>query len=444
MAKQASLLLKEPNRIPAGRYFDEEFFALESEKVWKHAWQPACHLDEIPNVGDFREYRVLEQSYLIVRESATSVKAFRNACRHRGTALGTGSGSFANQQITCPFHGWRYNLDGSISYVYGASYFPRNCTSRDELALRDIRVGVRYGFVWINPDPNGGAFEDAFHGIEKALDPLRLDLMHMEWWHRVEMKGNWKIAQEAFFESFHQMQTHPEVVKFKRDADVNFELQANYATDPQGHGWLSDANRGDQPDSSFMEYVKGMSPAEFMVNTQRVMWEGARSIVTQWQFDIANDLLKRGVSNEEFLPVYMKEVYAEAERRKVPLPQPTLEATSHGTVFPNFTLVAGQGTALIYRSRPLTANSCEYDIFSLAIRSEGEVIPRAFEGMGAPWKEHWFVHQDVSNIERQQIGLRTDGYGSTRLSPGLEALICNWHMALDGRLTETKKLLREA
>ena len=434
MTKRASLLVREPNRIPAGRYFDEDFFALESEKVWKHAWQPACHLDEIPNVGDFREYRILEQSFLIVRDTPTSIRAFRNACRHRATALGTGSGSFPNQQITCPFHGWRYNFDGSIAFTYGGAFFPRSCMNREDLSLREIRVGVRYGFVWINPDPNGQAFEDAFHGAETALDPVRLDLMHVEWWHRIEMKANWKVAQEAFFESFHQMQTHPEVVKFKRDNDVNFELQANYMTDPQGHGWLSDANRGDHPDSSFMEYVKGISPAEFMINTQRVMWEGSRSIVTQWQIDIANRLIERGVSYDDFLPSYMREVFTEAERRHVPLPAPNPDATSHCTIFPNFTLVAGLGTALIYRSRPLTPNSCEYDIWSLSIRGEGEVIPRAVEGMGAPWKDHWFVHQDVSNIELQQIGLRTDGFGATRLSPRLEAMISNWHLALDRRL----------
>jgi Ring hydroxylating alpha subunit (catalytic domain) len=179
-----------------------------------------------------------------------------------------------------------------------------------------------------------------------------------------------------------------------------------------------------------------MSPAEFMINTQRVMWEGSRSIVTQWQIDIANRIIERGVSNEDFLPAYMGEVYSEAERRRVPLPSPNVHATSHCTIFPNFTLVAGLGTALIYRSRPLTPNSCEYDIWSLSIRAEGEAIPRAIEGMGAPWENHWFVHQDVSNIELQQIGLRTDGYGATRLSPRLEAMISNWHRALDRRLEQ--------
>jgi len=434
MTKPASLLIQDPNRIPAGRYFDEDFFALESERVWKYSWQPACHLDEIPNVGDFREYRILEQSFLIVRETPTSIRAFRNACRHRANAFAVGSGSFENQQITCPFHGWRYNLDGSNSFVFGGKFFPRNCMSQEELSLRQVRVGVRYGFVWINPDPNGQAFEDAFNGVGTVLDPVRLDLMHVEWWHRKEMKGNWKVAQEAFFESFHQMQTHPEVVQFKRDNEVNVELMANYVTDPQGHGWFSDANRGEHPDSSFTEYVKGLHPAEFMLNTQRVMWEGAQSIVTQWQRDIAHRIIERGVPNNDVLPTYVKEVYAEAERRRVPLPPPNPNATSHCTIFPNFTLVAGLGTALVYRSRPLTANSCEYDIWSLSIRAEDEAIPRAVEGMGAPWENHWFVHQDVSNIELQQIGLRTDGFGATRLSPLLEAMISNWHVALDRKL----------
>ncbi len=91
---------------------------------------------------------------------------------------------------------------------------------------------------------------------------------------------------------------------------------------------------------------------------------------------------------------------------------------------------------MVYRSRPMTPNTCEYDIWSLSIRPEGEVIPRAIEGLGAPWGEHWFVHQDISTLELHQIGLRTDGYEATRLSPRLEALICNWHLALDRKLKE--------
>ncbi|HET7653545.1 MAG TPA: Rieske 2Fe-2S domain-containing protein, partial [Acidimicrobiales bacterium] len=73
-----------PDRIPKQRYYDPEFFALEAERLWPRVWQMACRLEEIPNPGDFAEYEILDQSVVVVRQADLSVRAFENACRHRG------------------------------------------------------------------------------------------------------------------------------------------------------------------------------------------------------------------------------------------------------------------------------------------------------------------------------------------------------------------------
>ncbi|MDQ1549389.1 MAG: hypothetical protein QOD27_1047, partial [Microbacteriaceae bacterium] len=72
--------------LPSERYYDETFFEAEKE-VWMHVWQFACHGTEIPNPGDFTEYRILDQSVMLIRQEDGTVKGFNNACRHRGTAL---------------------------------------------------------------------------------------------------------------------------------------------------------------------------------------------------------------------------------------------------------------------------------------------------------------------------------------------------------------------
>jgi phenylpropionate dioxygenase-like ring-hydroxylating dioxygenase large terminal subunit len=77
--------------IPAERYYDEEFFRLENEKLWPRVWQMACRLEEIPNVGDYTVYKILNKSVIIVR-TKSGVKAFHNACRHRGVQLANGPG----------------------------------------------------------------------------------------------------------------------------------------------------------------------------------------------------------------------------------------------------------------------------------------------------------------------------------------------------------------
>ena len=75
--------IENPERIPTPRYFDAEFYALETERLWPHVWQMACRLEQIAEIGDWVEYTNLGKSVIVVR-AKDGVKAFHNACRHRG------------------------------------------------------------------------------------------------------------------------------------------------------------------------------------------------------------------------------------------------------------------------------------------------------------------------------------------------------------------------
>ena len=108
------LLITKPELVPSGRYYDQEFYDLEVEKLWPHVWQMACRLEQIPNVGDWVEYSNVGKSVIVVR-TKSGVKAFHNACRHRGVQLASGHGSCEVQGFICPFHGWRWNLYGSVA-----------------------------------------------------------------------------------------------------------------------------------------------------------------------------------------------------------------------------------------------------------------------------------------------------------------------------------------
>jgi len=420
--------------VPSERYFDVGFFRLENEKLWMRAWQPACRLDEIPSPGDFTEYQILDQSVLMIRQADMSVKAFHNACRHRGTALGRGTGSYRAEQIVCPFHGWRYNLDGTNSYVYAERHFRPDCVEKAELNLRPLPVGIKWGMAWITFEELPTPFEENFHGIAEAVDLNRLDLMHVNWWHCVEFKANWKIAQEAFFEAFHVMQTHPQVAMFIRDDDYDVMLGTRYATTAHGHAWADSSDSQllggsgeNQPPSR-----SGKSPAEHYYAMVRALWEGAQAESTPRLVALAEEVLAE-YPHEHFFEEYYRRVYAEAAERNVPTPPPDPKMTGHWTVFPNFTGVCILGEALVYRSRPhpTDPNRCYYDFWSLSIPPEGAPVKRALEGQGPPWDDLWFVHQDASNIERQQIGLRTMGHKANRLAPDLERMIINWHARLD-------------
>ena len=134
--------------MPKGRYLDAEFQQLEVDRLFTKTWLMACRLEDLPGVGSYYEYLIGGHSILVVRESTDSIRGYFNACRHRGTRLATGRGRVG--ALICPFHGWRWNLDGSIRLVLDPEEFaPR---SDDDLGLQPVQVDTWAGFVFINMD----------------------------------------------------------------------------------------------------------------------------------------------------------------------------------------------------------------------------------------------------------------------------------------------------
>ena len=66
-ALQVPYAMTRPDRVPARRYYDAEFFAMEAELLWPRVWQMACRLEDIAKPGDYVEYEILDQSVIVVR-----------------------------------------------------------------------------------------------------------------------------------------------------------------------------------------------------------------------------------------------------------------------------------------------------------------------------------------------------------------------------------------
>src|SRR4029434_497440 len=106
--------------------------------------------------------QVLRPSLVVVRPGTrpADIKAFFNVCPHRATQLALGSGSFRGRQIVCPFHGWRWNIDGSPSFVYGRESFVPECVTDAALALSECRVDTWGGCVLVNMDHDARALRE--------------------------------------------------------------------------------------------------------------------------------------------------------------------------------------------------------------------------------------------------------------------------------------------
>ncbi len=219
-------------RVPAWYYTSPEFHALEVEKLWSRVWQLACLEEEIPNVGDYHVYEIADMSFLIVR-TADGIKAFRNACLHRGRRLREAHGEGA-KNLRCAFHGWSWNLDGSLKEIPCEWDFP-SVTAAD-YALPEALVDTWHGFVFVNPDRTAGPLAEHLAGLDEhfAAYPFerRVKVAHVE----KIMRVNWKACQEAFMESYHVVATHPTLMDYLGDANTRYDTYTNFsrAISPQG------------------------------------------------------------------------------------------------------------------------------------------------------------------------------------------------------------------
>ena len=136
--------------IDINRYISKEFFEKESECMWTRVWQFACRVEDIPEVGDNLVYDILDWSFIIVRSEEDKIQAFYNSCLHRGRRIKT-ERSFS-KDLECPFHGFCWNLDGSLKRTPAPWDF-QHIKDR-EFNLPEVRLEIWQGFVFINMDDN--------------------------------------------------------------------------------------------------------------------------------------------------------------------------------------------------------------------------------------------------------------------------------------------------
>jgi phenylpropionate dioxygenase-like ring-hydroxylating dioxygenase large terminal subunit len=406
-----------PDRVRKDRYFGRDFYALECERLWPRVWQMACRLEEVPAVGDAVEYEILDQSVIVVRTGEAEVRAFQNACRHRGVKLVDSRDSCA-AGFVCPFHGWCYDLSGANTFVpLRGTFAPQNLQPGD-IDLRSVRCEQWGGSAWINLDADAPPLRDCIEPAATVLDAWKVESMRAEWWHAFRLPVNWKIAQEAFMEQYHVLETHPQL-----RIPGRFPPRDGSVFDPEGFieselHYLRTMCEG----MAGMVHAKDVAIAERMRDIElTVDPEGARSewdhalndAVTDWHRAAGSDMPDLNELAEHGMNEPM--VYA----------------------FPHYFVLPMYSSASSYRFRPLGPEETLMEIWSLTRFPEGD------EPEPPTRPDVWecddprippIPTQDFSNLPRQQRGLHSQGFEYMRLSEQVEGHISNFHRAIDGFL----------
>jgi phenylpropionate dioxygenase-like ring-hydroxylating dioxygenase large terminal subunit len=406
-----------PDRARKERYFDAGFFALEAEQLWPRVWQMACRLEEIPGPGDFAEYEFLDQSVIVLRDEDLGVRAFQNVCRHRGVRVVQGRGT-TDSGFTCPFHGWCYGLDGGNTHVPQRRTFAEHNLAPGDIDLTPVRCETWGGCAWINLDDDAPPLRQCIEPAATILDAWKVESLRAEWWYACRLPVNWKLAEQAFQEMYHVVETHPQLVipgmrygaRATSDdprAFIDAELQY-LRTMSEGMAGMVHAN-----DVRIAEGLRDLELPDDPEQAMATWYRALNDAVVDWHRAEGSDIPDLN----------------QLEGQGIAEPM--------GYCFPQYFVLPMYSSASSYRFRPLGPEETLMEIWSLTRFPEGREpatppVPEVWECDDPRWPP--IPTQDFSNLPRQQRGLHAKSFDYMRLSERAEGHLSNFERTLDGFL----------
>lgn len=402
---------------PRSRYTSRHVHELEVDKVWGKVWQMVCRDEQIPAVGDSIVYDVAGLSLIVVRSAPADIRAFRNSCLHRGTRLRQGPGSLT--ELRCPFHGFTWRLDGTFVGMPCSWDFPH--VDAERFCLPEVRVGRWGGFVFVCPDPDA-------EPLDRYLEVL---VPHFERWpledrfltaHVVRsLPCNWKVALEAFIESYHTVAVHPQLLTTSGDA------QTEYDTYPG----VRHVSRMITPVGVASEHI-GATDEQAIVDAMFLTRDDPDRRLADGQSarSLLADRTRRHLASRTGRPV---DDVSDTE---------ALDAIEY-FVFPNFVPWAGYTTPLVYRFRPDGDDHrrCLMDVMLLEPAPAGsprpQPAPTRHLGVDEPWSDvpelgylGPILDQDTATLPQVQQGLESSSGPDVTLASYQESRIRHFHDTL--------------
>ena len=159
-----------------------------------------CPSAAIPDTGSYISRTAAGTPLLVVRDNDLQVRAFINSCRHRGMKVASGEG--CTRTFSCPYHGWTYNLDGSLRGVPGEAAFPD--LDKETSGLREVFAAEKGGLIYVQQEG-----EPRLETLETALDFFEPSQSFFYQSDTVD-EANWKLLTETLLEGYHIKSLHRE------------------------------------------------------------------------------------------------------------------------------------------------------------------------------------------------------------------------------------------
>lgn len=421
-------------RVSTQRYYSREYLERERNNLWMRVWQIAGRADDIPEVGDRMEYRVLDQSWVLMRGKDRKIRGFVNACRHRGNRLC--SGKSHGSLLTCPYHNWTFGLDGTLVAVAKPDYkgtVEEFVGPKEGLGLIQVPVEVFGGFIFLNPDRNAAPLCEFLGEAADALAPYHLEeLTPVGVNVRERVNCNWKVIMDAFGEGYHTQGVHRELINVVDLSKERFHAYGDHgvATVPFGAPDLAEGG-AERAVEAIMNLPIGNFPGladalpRFAASVPRYRGQDGRLA------------LPPGVTARSMLQEAVRETYTTKGLDVSGLTDSQMIDYQFWLLFPNVFLqiCAGECTTIIAEPDPDgDPNRCFWRVMTLQWRPSEERSKLRTEFTQIAEGDHFpyflALEQDYRQMAIQQDGLRNRSLESLVLTKQ-EPRVAHFHASLD-------------
>ncbi len=222
--------------LPGWAYTDPQQLELERQLLFRRHWQLAGHVSNAPDPGSYFCFDVAGERAIVVRDKENEIRVFHNVCRHRGSRVAVNETGRCGSALVCPFHGWSFNLDGTLRSTASPKALPE--LDPVEHGLVPVEFEIWHGFVFVRfqPGPQPSVSEilarhEAEIGVYRteSAEPVR----NQTFWTQT-IASNWKCVRDVDNEGYHVPMAHPGLQDLygHNYFDENWEAGTNRAFGP--------------------------------------------------------------------------------------------------------------------------------------------------------------------------------------------------------------------
>jgi len=212
--------------IPSKWYYEKNFLDHEKKEIFLKEWQLVGSHSQIKNPGDILVAEIANNPIIVSRQEDKTLKGFYNVCQHRGGPLAYENCSLSKLQ--CKYHGWVYDLNGSLKSARG---FKNSELNIEDYDLTPVNVTEWMGQVFVNLSNTPSDLSNQIDEIKTLISPIDFSNYTFKFRESYKINCNWKVYMDNFLEGFHIPFVHPELNKvidyksYKTEIYDRFSLQ---------------------------------------------------------------------------------------------------------------------------------------------------------------------------------------------------------------------------